>query len=89
MLLYSCLHLAGFNLSMDDIKQFRQMHSKTPGHPEYHMTEGVEATTGPLGQGVGNAAGKRSALKFSATKFNRKIFHCSMAKCIAWQAMDV
>ncbi len=70
MLLYSCLHLAGFNLSMDEIKRFRQLHSKTPGHPEYHMTDGVEATTGPLGQGVGNAVGQALGLKYLATKFN-------------------
>ena len=53
MLLYSLLHLSGFGLSMDEIKRFRQIHSKTPGHPEYHITDGVEATTGPLGQGSG------------------------------------
>ncbi len=70
MLLYSCLHLAGFNLSMDEIKRFRQLHSKTPGHPEYHITDGVEATTGPLGQGVGNAVGQALGLKYLATKFN-------------------
>jgi transketolase len=71
MLLYSVLHLSGYNLSMDDIKRFRQLHSKTPGHPEYHVTEGVEATTGPLGQGVGNAVGQALGLKILATKFNR------------------
>ena len=53
MLLYSLLHLSGFNLSIEDLKQFRQLHSKTPGHPEEKETEGVETTTGPLGQGVG------------------------------------
>ena len=57
MWLYSCLHLSGFKLSLDEIKRFRQLHSKTPGHPEYGHTDGVEATTGPLGQGVGNAVG--------------------------------
>jgi transketolase len=72
MLLYSLLHLAGFGLSMDEIKRFRQMHSKTPGHPEYHITAGVEATTGPLGQGVGNAVGQALGLKILATKFNTK-----------------
>ena len=56
LMLYSCFHLSGYNLSLDEIKQFRQLHSKTPGHPEYGMTEGIEATTGPLGQGVANAS---------------------------------
>lgn len=70
MLLYCMLHLSGYNLSMDDIKSFRQLHSKTPGHPEYHITEGVEATTGPLGQGVGNAVGQALGLKLLGTKFN-------------------
>ncbi len=70
MLLYSLLHLAGYNLTMDDIKNFRQLHSKTPGHPEYGMTEGVEATTGPLGQGVGNAVGQAIGLQLLASKFN-------------------
>src|SRR5688572_25400457 len=55
MWLYSCLHLAGFNLSLEEIKNFRQLHSITPGHPESRETEGVETTTGPLGQGLGNA----------------------------------
>ena len=70
MLLYSMLHLSGYNLSIDDIKSFRQLHSKTPGHPEYHLTEGIEATTGPLGQGVGNAVGQALGLKLLGTKFN-------------------
>lgn len=70
MLLYSCLHLSGYNLSLDDIKNFRQLHSKTPGHPESHLTEGVEATTGPLGQGVGNAVGQALGLKILASRFN-------------------
>lgn len=71
MWLYSCLHMAGFNLSMDEIKRFRQLHSITPGHPEYGVTEGVEATTGPLGQGVGNGVGMALGLKLLAAKFNR------------------
>jgi len=71
MWLYSCLHLAGFDLSLDDIKNFRQLHSKTPGHPEYGETPGVESTTGPLGQGVGNAVGQALGLKILETKFNR------------------
>lgn len=70
MLLYSLLHLAGFPLSLDDIKQFRQLHSLTPGHPECHVTPGVEATTGPLGQGVGNAVGQALGLKLLEAKFN-------------------
>lgn len=70
MWLYSCLHLSGFNLSLEDIQNFRQLHSKTPGHPEYHETEGVEATTGPLGQGTGNAVGMALGLKILADKFN-------------------
>lgn len=72
MWLYSCLHLSGFNLSLEEIKRFRQLHSKTPGHPEYGITDGVEATTGPLGQGVGNAVGMALGLKLLAQKFNRE-----------------
>jgi transketolase len=71
MWLYSCLHLAGYRLSLEEIKKFRQLHSHTPGHPEYGFTEGVEATTGPLGQGVGNAVGIALGLKILAAKFNR------------------
>ena len=70
MWLYSCLHLAGFDLSLDEIKRFRQLHSKTPGHPEYGETPGVESTTGPLGQGVGNAVGQALGLKILQQKFN-------------------
>lgn len=70
MLIYSCLHLAGYKLSLDDIKNFRQLHSPTPGHPESFMTEGVETTTGPLGQGVGNAVGQALGFKLLAAKFN-------------------
>jgi transketolase len=72
MWLYSCLHLSGFKLSMDEIKRFRQLHSHTPGHPEYGVTDGVEATTGPLGQGVGNAVGMALGLKLLGSKFNRE-----------------
>lgn len=70
MLLYSALHLSGYNLSIDDLKNFRQLHSKTPGHPEYRETDGVETTTGPLGQGVANAVGIALGLKMLQTKFN-------------------
>lgn len=78
MFLYSCLYLAGFGLTLDDLKQFRQLHSKTPGHPEYGMTPGVESTTGPLGQGFANAVGQALGLKILAEKFNtenRKLFN--------------
>jgi len=74
MWLYSLLHLSGFELSMDEIKRFRQLHSKTPGHPEYHITPGVEATTGPLGQGVGNAVGQALGLKMLGARFNEEGF---------------
>ena len=70
MLHYSLLHLTGYNLPMDEIKQFRQVGSKTPGHPEYGYTEGVETTTGPLGQGVTNAVGMAIAEKLMAARFN-------------------
>lgn len=74
MLLYSCLHLSGYNLSLDEIKRFRQLRSQTPGHPEYGITDGVEATTGPLGQGVANAVGQALGLKLLAAKFNTEDF---------------
>lgn len=70
MFLYSCLHLAGFDVSMDDLKSFRQLHSKTPGHPEYGETDGVETTTGPLGQGIGHAVGKALGYKILEENFN-------------------
>ena len=72
MLIYSLLHLTGFDLSMDDIKDFRQLHSKTPGHPEYGYTPGVETTTGPLGQGLANAVGMALAEKLMAARFNKQ-----------------
>lgn len=85
MFLYSLMHLSGFDLSLDEIKQFRQLHSKTPGHPEYHVTAGVEATTGPLGQGVGNAVGQALALKMLAARFNTEKFPLFTSKvyCLA------
>ncbi len=81
MFLYAWLHMSGYDLSMDDIRQFRQLHSKTPGHPEFFETPGVECTTGPLGQGVGNAVGIATAMKMAAERFNtseHRIFdqHC-------------
>jgi len=72
MLIYSLLHLTGYDLSIDDLKNFRQLHSKTPGHPEYGYAPGVETTTGPLGQGITNAVGMAIAEKTMAGQFNQK-----------------
>jgi len=85
MFLYSWLHLSGFDLSIDEIRRFRQMGSKTPGHPEYGETPGVECTTGPLGQGVGNAVGLAVSAKMAAARYNtadHKIFDQSIV-CLA------
>lgn len=85
MLLYSLLHLFGYGLEMEDLKQFRQIGSKTPGHPEYGHTVGVEMTTGPLGQGISTAAGMALAETYMASHFNKKEFdvvdHYTFALC--------
>ena len=70
MLIYALLHLTGYDLPMDELKRFRQMHSKTPGHPEYGYTVGVETTTGPLGQGISNAVGMAMAHKYVRVVIN-------------------
>lgn len=84
-LLYSCLHLAGFNVGLEDLQQFRQLHSQTPGHPEFRETDGVEATTGPLGQGIGNAIGMALSLKMLGARFNQPSLSIFDAKvyCLA------
>ncbi len=74
MLLYALLHLTGYDISLDEIKRFRQWESKTPGHPEYHPDLGIEVTTGPLGQGISNAIGMAIAQKYLASHFNREEF---------------
>ena len=71
MLIYALLHLSGYDLPMQELKQFRQLHSKTAGHPEVGITPGVETTTGPLGQGITNAVGMALAEKLLASEFNR------------------
>ena len=75
MLLYSLLHLCGYDLGMEDLKSFRELHSRTPGHPELGETPGVETTTGPLGQGVANATGMAIAQKLLAARFGEDLFN--------------
>ncbi len=74
MLLYSLLHLFGYNLSLDEIKRFRQWQSKTPGHPEFEITQGVECTTGPLGQGFGNGVGMAISARLMASRYSEELF---------------
>ena len=71
MLLYSLLHLTGYSVTLEDLQNFRQWESKTPGHPEYGMTPGVETTTGPLGQGIANAVGMAMAERHLAARYNQ------------------
>ena len=88
MLIYSLLHLTGFDLSINDLKDFRQLHSKTPGHPERGLTPGVEATTGPLGQGVGNAVGMAISERGS-TSFHPAVArnpHPSPPQTFSWRS---
>merc|ERR1719410_3360999 len=70
-LLYTMLHLCGYDVTMDDLKQFRQLNSRTPGHPENFMTDGVEVSAGPLGQGIAQAVGMAWSEKFLAARFNK------------------
>ena len=81
MLIYSLLHLTGYNVTIDDLKNFRQLHSKTAGHPEYGYVPGVETTTGPLGQGIANAVGMAIAERTLAAQFN-KSGHTIVDLCI-------
>ena len=74
MLLYALLHLSGFDVTIDDLKHFRQWGSRTPGHPEYGHTDGVDATSGPLGQGISMAVGLAQAERFLAAKYNKPDF---------------
>ena len=75
MLIYALLHLTGYDLPIDELKNFRQLHSKTPGHPEVDVTPGIETTTGPLGQGISNGVGLALAEKLLAAEFNQKDHH--------------
>jgi len=92
MLLYSLLHLTGFDVTLDDLREFRQWGSRTPGHPEAGHTPGVEVTTGPLGQGLGNAVGMAMASRMMAQRFNRPgheiVFHRVVALCSDGDLME-
>jgi len=89
MFLYSLLHMAGFDVSLDDIKAFRQVGSKCPGHPEYGVTPGVETTTGPLGQGLATAVGMAIAERKMAARFNRPGMSIIDHLCMCSLAMAV
>ena len=89
MLIYSLLHLTGYDLSIDELKNFRKLHSKTPGHPEVDITAGVETTTGPLGQGITNAVGMALAEKLLANEFNRPGHNVWTIKPTSFWAMAV
>ena len=78
MLIYSLLHLTGYDLSIDEIKNFRQLHAKTPGHPEYGYADGVETTTGPLGQGLANGVGMALAERMLASRYGDDIVSPSL-----------
>jgi len=89
MLIYALLHLGGFDVSMDDLKQFRQLHSRTPGHPEFGLTPGIEATTGPLGQGISNAVGMAVSSKMMAARFGSDLIdHYVYGICSDGDAME-
>ena len=96
-LLYSMLHLTGFDVTIDDLKNFRQLNSHTPGHPEIEMTHGVDASSGPLGQGIPMAAGMAMAEKFLASQYNKENFdiidgaaiHCNLAAISVDRMLDL
>jgi len=89
MLLYSLLYLTGYDLPLEQLKQFRQWGSRTPGHPEYGETPGVETTTGPLGQGLGNAVGMALAERLLAARFNQPGFEIVIIIPMSWSAMAI